>query len=59
MKFVRIKQYKFENASKNALKNGRVVKFNWFFLKPHKIVDYPQKFYLSKDSLMTKINMFI
>ena len=32
------------------LKNGRAVKFNWFFLKLHKIMDYRQKFYLSKLS---------
>ena len=44
MMFVRIKQYKFENASREKrkviilLKNERVVKFNWFFLKPHKII---------------------
>ena len=29
-------------------KYGRVVKFNRFFLKSHKIVDHQQKFYLSK-----------
>ena len=56
MIFVRIKQCKFENASREKrkhvtfLKNGRVMKFNWFFLKPHKIMDYQQKFYLLKHS---------
>ena len=36
------------NESLSFLKNGRVVKFNRFFLKLQKIVDYRQKFYLSK-----------
>ena len=52
MIFVRIKQCKFENASREKrkliifLKNGRAVKSNWVFLKPLKIMDYRQKFYL-------------
>ena len=60
MIFVRIKQCKFENASREKqkliifLKNGRVVKFNWFFLKPHKIRDYRQKFYLLYKSMIKK-----
>ena len=52
MIFVRIKQCKFENASREKrkliifLKNGRAVKSNWVFLKPLKIMDYRQEFYL-------------
>ena len=50
MKFVRIKQCKFENASSEKpkliilIKNGCVVKLNRFFLKPHEILDYRQNF---------------
>ena len=58
MIFVRIKQCESETASREKrklnifLKNRRVVKFNWFFLKPHKIMDYRQKFYLSYKSMI-------
>ena len=41
MKFGRIKQYKFKNAARETqklvfLKHEPAVKFNRFFLKPHK-----------------------
>ena len=61
--FVRIKQCKFENVFrvKRKLiifkKNGHVVKFNWFFIKPHKIMDYQKKKknYLSKYDVAVKV----
>ena len=61
MIFVRIKHCKFENASRVKrkliifLKNGRIVKFNWFFIKPHKIIDYQKKNYLSKYDVIVKV----
>ena len=41
------KSFQREARAYDFFKNGRVVKFNRFFLKPHKIVDYRQKLYLS------------
>ena len=60
MKFDRIKLCKFENAFTNKrkpisfLKNLCVIKFNWLFLKQHKIVNYRQQLYLSKQCIKCK-----
>ena len=49
MIFVRIKQCKFENVSREKrkiitfFKNERVVIFNWFFVKPPKIFQKKEK----------------